>query len=186
MLGLIQVALASISIQVTFNKIDFFSDIGTIYRHCQLEPEILCVVCCPQCFKEYSMGIILLWCTWQCSPWSKPCGAILYVTQHTCNGGIKQIPKYLYTLQLFNSWLTFLLSQPQIDDYLHQTFAKLQNPSNPTACMHDIYDSPAWYSFCHSLLRWVYEQAFTKFTSLRAFYEFLEVLSKYLYWLYQR
>ena len=172
MLGLIQVALASIGIQATFPKINIPADIRTIYTHCHLEPEILRVVCCPQCFKEYSMDIIPLHCTWRRSPRSKPCGAILYVTRRTLNGGMKRIPKCLYTSQSFNSWLTFLLSRPQIDDCLRQTFAKLQNPFDPTARMRDVHDSPAWHSFrpflqssCYHLVFAIYIDWFNPFTN---------------------
>ena len=170
MLGLIQVALVPIGIQATFNKIDIPADIRTIYARCGLEPEIMRVICCPQCFKQYSTGSIPSRCTWRRSPRSKPCGTDLYVTRRTRNG-LKQVPKCLYTSQSFTSWLTFLLSQPQIDDCLRQTFAKLQNPFDPAARMHDVHDSPAWHSFrpflqsCYHLVFAIYIDWFNPFTN---------------------
>ena len=171
MLGLIQIALASIGIEVMLtHKIDIPADIRTIYSRCQLEPEILRVICCPQCFKQYPSDIVPLQCTWRRSPRSKPCGAGLYVARRTCNR-LKQVPKCLYTSQSFDSWLTFLLSRPHIDDCLRQTFAKLQNPFNPAARMYDIQDSPAWLSFrpflqsCYHLIFAIYIDWFNPFTN---------------------
>ena len=123
----------STGIQVTVtNKIGIPADICTVYFHCQLDPEIHHVICCPQCFKQYSAGAVPLRCTWRRSPQSKPCGADLYIQCRTRNG-LQQVPRCLYTSQSFESWLTFLLSHAPIDDCLRQTFAKVQNPFNPTA-----------------------------------------------------
>ena len=105
-------------------------EIRTIYTHFELKPEILCVICCPQCFKQYTTGVVPLQCTWRHSPRSRPCGADLYVARHTHNG-LNRVPKCLYTSQSFDSWLAFLLSRPQIDDCLHQTFANFRIPSIP-------------------------------------------------------
>lgn len=169
--GLIQIALAPMGIKATLSrKINIPADIRTIYTHLQLEPEILRVICCPQCFKQYATGVVPLRCTWRRSPRSRPCGADLYVARQTRNG-LNRVPKCLYTSQSFDSWLVFLLSRHQIDDCLRQTFAKLQNPFNPTARMHDIHDSPAWYSFrpflqsCYHLVFAMYIDWFNPFTN---------------------
>ena len=161
----------STGIQVTVtHKIGIPADIRTVYSHCQLDPEIHRVICCPQCFKQYSAGAVPLRCTWRRSPRSKPCGADLYIQRHTRNG-LKQVPKCLYTSQSFESWLTFLLSRAPIDDCLRQTFAKLQNPFNPTARMHDIHDSPAWNTFrpylrsCYHLVFALYIDWFNPFSN---------------------
>ena len=168
---LIQIVLAPIGIKAILSrKINIPGEIRTIYTHFELKPEILCVICCPQCFKQYTTGVVPLQCTWRHSPHSRPCGADLYVARHTHNG-LNRVPKCLYTSQSFDSWLAFLLSRPQIDDCLHQTFAKLQNPFNPTACMHNIHDSPAWYSFrpflqsCYYLVFAMYIDWFNPFTN---------------------
>ncbi|KAF8164936.1 hypothetical protein B0H34DRAFT_647608, partial [Crassisporium funariophilum] len=146
-LGLIQIALGSTSVLATVtNKINIPADIRTVYSHCQLEPEILRVICCPECFMQYPGPTVApLQCTWRRSPWSRPCRANLYTHRHTRNV-LQQVPKCLYTSQSFESWLIFLLSRAQIDDHLRQTFAKLQNPLNTTR-MHDIHNSPAWNTF---------------------------------------
>ncbi|KAF8229217.1 hypothetical protein L208DRAFT_1109830, partial [Tricholoma matsutake] len=75
---------------------------------------------------------------------SRPCNTDLY-TQHVTSSGLQRIPECLYTTQSLESWLIFLLSHSQIEDHLHQTFAKSQGAFNP-GWMHDIYDSPAWSS----------------------------------------
>ena len=76
--GLIQIVLAPIGIKaILSHKIDIPGDIRTIYTHFELEPEILRVICRPQCFKQYATGIVPLQCTWRCSPHSRPCGADL-------------------------------------------------------------------------------------------------------------
>jgi hypothetical protein len=64
-LGLIQIALASAGIQATVTgKINIPSDIHTLYAHVQLEPDILSVVCCSRCCKQYPTDGIPLQCTY--------------------------------------------------------------------------------------------------------------------------
>lgn len=126
-------------------KIGIPSDIRTVYSHSGLDPEIIRILCCPKCFKQYPTGGVLLKCTWKRSPRSRPCGADLYIQRQTLDGS-KQVAKCLFTTQSFESWLTFLLSRSQIDQGLQQTFAKSQNPHN-AGRMHDIHDSPIWNTF---------------------------------------
>ena len=96
--GLIQIALAPYGIKAILSqKIDIPADIYTIYTHLQLEPDILHVICCPQCFNQYATGAVPLQCTWQPSPCSRPCSADLYVSCQT-HKGLNQVFKCLLKL----------------------------------------------------------------------------------------
>ncbi|KAJ3804073.1 hypothetical protein F5876DRAFT_27538, partial [Lentinula aff. lateritia] len=121
-------------------------DIRTVYKHTQLDPELIRIFCCPSCFTQYPADSTLRKCTWRKSPKSKPCNTDMWTSRHT-KTGLKSIPKCLYTTQGLGSWLKFFLNRPKIDECLSQAFSKLQNP-NPIYQdkMCDIQESPAWQS----------------------------------------
>lgn len=129
------------------------SDVRTLYKHGNLEPELIRTPCCPKCYTQYPGGTLLNHCSWKRSPWAKQCGEELYQHRHTKDGP-KRVPRCLYTSQSFPSWLTWFLSRPRIDECLHQTFTQHQNPPqpHPGRRMYDIFDSPAWESLRGYLL----------------------------------
>lgn len=127
-------------------------DIRTVYSKSGLDPVMIRKMCCPTCYKEYPENTLETTCTWKKSPRSRACGTELWTMSKNSHGS-KQIPRCLFTTQSLGPWLKDLLSRPEIDDCLTQSYAKLMN-LNPVhqQHMHDIQDSPAWQSLRGYLL----------------------------------
>lgn len=147
-LYLIQIALSSSGVNVTFPGIELPSDVRTAYRLYCTEPEVIRTACCPQCFSLIPQPIP--WrCQWKASPRSHPCNTELWKSQNTPSGP-KWVPKSLYTTQSLDSWLQLFLSRKIIEDSLVETFNYHINqpPAAFGATMADIQDSPAWGDLC--------------------------------------
>lgn len=72
---------------------------------------------------------------------SKVCGEKLWTTKST-RGVPRTVPRRLYCMQDFESWLEYLLSQPGIEDLIDKSYT--HQPSQDI--MDSIWDSPAWKS----------------------------------------
>ncbi|KAF9016539.1 hypothetical protein BDZ89DRAFT_1216320 [Hymenopellis radicata] len=127
-------------------SLDIPQDIRTVYLNGELEPEIIRIISCPKCFKPYLLvnGVAPAVCSYKRSVRAKACGTALWKQRHT-RTGTKRVPALLYSTQSFESWLCFMLSRAPIEDCLRDSFAKYQNRP-PLHQMHDVHDSPAWYS----------------------------------------
>jgi hypothetical protein len=112
-----------------------------------LEPDLIRSICCPKCFTLYSLTDCPEICPRRETPKSWPCNASLWATRHRGGHAPRRVPARLYTTQSFESWLTWFLGRPGIEDLLDTSY--IARGAGPT--MHDIYDSPAWKSlgdFC--------------------------------------
>jgi len=104
-----------------------------------IQPQITCYICCPKCFHHYLLGELAKFCTWYKTPWSRLCGEKLWTLRSTCNGS-KLVPRRLYNVQVFSSWLEIFLSCPRIEDLIDQC-CEHQPPD--TGIIYDIWDSLA-------------------------------------------
>ncbi|KAK7013212.1 hypothetical protein R3P38DRAFT_2546354, partial [Favolaschia claudopus] len=125
--------------------IDIPADIRTVHKQ-GLEPDIIRIPCCPTCYKPYTTGTLPDICDWRKSPKAWPCGTVLYKQVENQDGTSKRVPKSLYTMQSFESWLRFFLARPQVEEQLEKSFQAEQIRQNmpQSEIMRDIQDSPAW------------------------------------------
>lgn len=162
-LTLIYLALKGAGFEVvepSWKNIQIPLDIRTVYQRANLEPEIVRIICCPRCFKQYDAHSTQKKCDWKKSPKAQRCGTELWSYRNTKEGH-KRVPKCQYTTTSFWSWLQYFLSCPQIDQCLQQTFHKTQNPNpDPQKKMNDIYDSPFWESIKPGYLHTPYHLVF--------------------------
>ncbi|EKM75724.1 hypothetical protein AGABI1DRAFT_102734 [Agaricus bisporus var. burnettii JB137-S8] len=117
-------------------------DVHTTISSLFLEPHIKRYACCPRCFCQYNAAELPRTCFWKETQRSKACGEKLWITR-TTRRGPRDIPRQLYNVQSFESWLQFLLSRPGVEDLLDLSY---NHEPPPTGLMHDIWDSPAWRS----------------------------------------
>ncbi|PPQ71131.1 hypothetical protein CVT25_004856 [Psilocybe cyanescens] len=151
-LTLIEVALDSSGIKVSFEKITIPRDVRSAYQKYCIDPELTQTVCCPKCFYLYhSETAIPLRCTCKKSPRSRnACNAALFDTRNTAKGP-KSVPQTFYTTQSFQSCLKFFLSREIIETSLEKTLRKnLDHPVPVDGVMCNIQDSPGWRSLYNS------------------------------------
>jgi len=116
-------------------------DLRTAMSNLSIEPNIIRSICCPKCYTKYSLSSMPQICSHRESPRSRRCGEELWTT-HSTRAGPRVVPCRLYSTQDFESWLTYLLSRPGIEDYIDASYAHC--PSLDV--MESIWDSPAWKS----------------------------------------
>ncbi|TFK47905.1 hypothetical protein OE88DRAFT_1614626, partial [Heliocybe sulcata] len=124
-------------------NINMKHDVRTAMSSLSIEPFLHRSVCCPKCFAQYAIGDCPDVCPRKETPQSRACGEVLWTTRHGGNGGSIRCSKRLYTTQSFESWLTWFLSRPGIEDAMDESYSHV--PSGDQ--MHSIFDSPAWRSF---------------------------------------
>ncbi|KZV82543.1 hypothetical protein EXIGLDRAFT_626883 [Exidia glandulosa HHB12029] len=117
-------------------------DVRTAMKHLSIDPVIVRSVCCPKCFASYALDDIPEFCTWRVRRRCRPCGEPLTATRSTRSQGPITVPRRLYSVQSFRSWLEWFLSRPDIEDLLEQSWA--HQPSDDS--MRSTWDSPAWRS----------------------------------------
>ncbi|KZV93892.1 hypothetical protein EXIGLDRAFT_786996 [Exidia glandulosa HHB12029] len=117
-------------------------DVRTAMKHLSIDPVIVRSVCCPKCFASYSLADIPEFCTWRARRRCRPCGERLITTRTTLTQGPITIPRRLYSVQSFRSWLEWFLSRPDIETLLEKSWT--HQPSGDT--MRSTWDSPAWRS----------------------------------------
>ncbi|KZV79464.1 hypothetical protein EXIGLDRAFT_632019 [Exidia glandulosa HHB12029] len=117
-------------------------DVRTAMKHLSIDPVIVRSVCCPKCFASYALDDIPEFCTWRARRRCRPCGEPLTATRSTHSQGPITVPRRLYSVQSFRSWLEWFLSRPDIEDLLEQSWA--HQPSDDS--MRSTWDSPAWRS----------------------------------------
>ncbi|TFK52726.1 hypothetical protein OE88DRAFT_1791307 [Heliocybe sulcata] len=120
-------------------------DVRSAMASLSIEPVLLRSVCCPKCFAQYSLESCPDICPRRETKRSKKCGEHLWTTRNGSNGGPRRCPRCMYTTQSFESWLTWFLSRPGIEDLINESYEH-QSPG-PGGIMHSIRDSPAWQSF---------------------------------------
>ncbi|TFK45356.1 hypothetical protein OE88DRAFT_1788760, partial [Heliocybe sulcata] len=125
--------------------IDIKHDVRSAMATLSIEPVLLRSVCCPKCFAQYSLDTCPDICHQRETRRSKECGEHLWTTRTGSNGGPCRCPRRMYTTQSFESWLTWFLSRPGIEDLIDKSYEH-QSPG-PGGIMRSIRDSPAWQSF---------------------------------------
>lgn len=116
-------------------------DVRTAMNTLSIEPKLSRTVCCPKCFKQYRLDQIPEQCTFRATRRSRVCGELLYTT-HSTRAGPLVVPRRLYNVQNFESWLEYLLCIPGIEDEIDKSYNYRPNPER----MGSIWDSPAWRS----------------------------------------
>lgn len=122
-------------------------DVRSVYKNINVDPEIIRFACCPKCFSLYRLSSVPKVCGWRQSPRSKVCNEKLTKSRRT-HSGPKNVPRCLYNMQSFESWLRFFLMRPGIEDLLDKSIVQSTTyvPGQNTK-MCGIWDSPAWRSF---------------------------------------
>jgi methionyl-tRNA synthetase len=170
MLQIFLVILHSFGCHVDLPSLAIPKDIRTILKQGFLKTKIQRTVCCPSCFFLYPEDAVPAECSWKKSPRARKCGEKLLKNRHT-RRGIKQVPRTYFTTQDFESWLSFFLSRPEIEDYLEQSFQKSKKTFHSGNTMRDISDSPFWQSqlgflrFRYHLIFGIYIDWFNPFTN---------------------
>jgi hypothetical protein len=117
------------------------NDVRTAISSLPIEPRIICSICCPKCYMNYSLHDMLQVCPYKETYRSKRCGERLWMTRIT-KGGPRIVPHRLYSTQDFESWLEFFLSRPGIEDLIDKSYVHQQSSDT----MELIWDSPVWHS----------------------------------------
>lgn len=120
---------------------DWPEDIRTAMRIFDLDPTLLEHVCCTRCFSLYgpfnegttNYDDVPMFCTFQETPSSDPCGAHL-LQQH----GREFRPCSQYFFQPLASWLSWFMSQPNVVRSLHRVVSGMSESSSGR--MDDIWD----------------------------------------------
>lgn len=123
-------------------KVSIPHDVRTAVSTLSLEPNIIRYVCCPKCFCRYSLQGLPETCTWKQTRRSRTCNEPLLVARVTRRGP-RIVPRLLYNVQSFESWLQFILSCPGVEDLVDKSYA---HEISGSGLMFDIWDSPAWRS----------------------------------------
>ncbi|KAF7367760.1 hypothetical protein MSAN_00840000 [Mycena sanguinolenta] len=116
-------------------------DVRTAVAHLSIEPVITRSICCPTCFRAYSLESLPQTCFARKTSGSDPCNTPLWVERQT-RAGRKVVPRRLYSTQNFHSWLSHFLSRPGMEELLRKSHLHRPNPNKMTS----IWDSPAWQS----------------------------------------
>jgi len=116
-------------------------DLRTAMSKLSIEPNIIRSICCPKCYTKYSLSSMPQVCSYKETPRSRKCGEELWTTCST-RAGPRVVPHRLYSTQDFESWLTYFLSCPGVEDHIDVSYT--HRPS--LGVMESIWDSPAWKS----------------------------------------
>ncbi|KAF7372839.1 hypothetical protein MSAN_00489900 [Mycena sanguinolenta] len=116
-------------------------DVRTAVAHLSIEPVINRSICCPTCFRAYSLESLPKICFARKTSGSDPCNTPLWIERQT-RAGRKVVPRRLYSTQNFHSWLSHFLSRPGMEELLRKSLLHRPNPNKMTS----IWDSPAWQS----------------------------------------
>ncbi|KAL1671098.1 hypothetical protein EV122DRAFT_227114, partial [Schizophyllum commune] len=162
---LVTKSLQSANIRVNFTPpLDIPRDVRTLYTRERLNPVIVRTACCPKCFYLYTENI-----PFQCEQKEsrrsrRTCGTELWAIRHTRHGP-KWVPRRMYSVQCFDSWLRWFLSRETIEDALNASYQHAANNTSYGALggagvMRDVWDSPAWRDI-HGPLRSPYHLVFS-------------------------
>ena len=143
-LYLIEVTLCSSGITVKLSGIKLPHNVHIANWLHFSKPKIIQTACYLSCFTLYSHPISWRY-VWKASPRSRVCNTLLWKKKNTSKGH-KWIPQCLYTIQSFDSWLTFFLFHHIIVDSLPKSFDR--QTTHPLAAysadMTNVQDSSAW------------------------------------------
>lgn len=128
-------------ISLPFKSLRIPHDVRTTMKILSIEPLILRSICCPKCFKQYTLESLPAVCLRRETPRSKPCLETLWTVRSTARGP-ERVPRRLYNTQDFENWLEFFLSRPGIEDLIDKSYLHIPKPH----LMTSIWDSPAWKS----------------------------------------
>lgn len=117
------------------------TDVRTAMARLSIEPVIIRSICCPKCFRGYSLANLPQTCLRRETSRSQPCNTPLWAERQT-RAGPKIVPQRLYNTQDFHSWLSHFLSRPGIEELIRKSQQHVPNPDR----MSSIWDSPAWQS----------------------------------------
>ncbi|KAJ7167399.1 hypothetical protein C8R43DRAFT_1161073 [Mycena crocata] len=106
-------------------------DVRTAMKRLAIEPVINRSICCPKCYRAYSLEELPQICLAREAN-SSSCNTPLWVERQTRAG-----PKID-----FPSWLSHFLSRPGMEPLLRKSHLHTPNPNR----MSSIWDSPAWQS----------------------------------------
>ncbi|PPQ99837.1 hypothetical protein CVT24_009631 [Panaeolus cyanescens] len=123
---------------------DIFSlpeDVRTAMLALSLEPNIIRIVCCPKCYKNYREEELPLdrLCTYRETKRSRICNEPLFTTRNT-RSGPKTVPRTRFSIQDFESWLEYFLACPGIEEEIEKSYQHQRNVDRMTC----LWDSPAW------------------------------------------
>jgi len=119
-------------------------DIRTAITNLDIDPVILRSVCCPGCFKQYSLVDFPAVCSWkQRSRCRKLCGESLLATRWTSKWGAVAVARRHYSLQSFDDWLSWFIQRPGIEELLEKSWT-YRPPAD--GVMRSLWDTPAWRS----------------------------------------
>ncbi|KAI5827401.1 hypothetical protein K523DRAFT_391421 [Schizophyllum commune Tattone D] len=144
----VSLRLAGLRVKLT-PSLDIPRDVRTLYARAMLEPVILRTACCPKCFYLYSENIPLRCEQKESRRSRRTCNTELWAIRQTRHGP-KWVPRRLYSVQCFDSWLRWFLSRKIIDDALNMSYQQGLNNAAPNSAlrasgiMRDVRDSPAW------------------------------------------
>jgi len=117
-------------------------NIRTIVTHLNIDPVILRSVCCPACYKQYSLVDLPDVCDWkERSRCKKLCGEPLVTTRWTSKQGAITVARRHYTLQSFDDWLLWFLRRPGMEELLEKSWT-YRPPDD--GVMRSLWDTPAW------------------------------------------
>lgn len=129
------------NITTSFPPLRLPHDVRSAMSALSIEPNIIRSICCPKCLSKYDLNSLPEICLRRETSRAKPCNEELWTTRAT-RGGLRHVPRRLYSTQDFESWLEFFLSRQGIEDIIDKSYAHQRSPD----AMRSIWDSPAWQS----------------------------------------
>lgn len=142
-LGVVGSVLGMITVdEHDFPDLWFPRDVRTIRTHLDLDAIIIRTVCCPSCYCQYNPDDCPEVCTWKRGPKSRPCGEPLLKEVNYRVKGAQRVPRLQYSAQSFDSWLSYFLKRPGIEDHINQSYRSVNQ--DPPSLMRSIWDSPSW------------------------------------------
>ena len=118
-------------------------DIRTIRKDLNVDPLILRTVSCPKCYAQYELADAPDTCTWHQAPAARACGTALFVARTQRVSGAHRVPRLLYNRQCFDTWLSWFLNRPGIEDEIEKSYRSADFV--PPRVMRSIWDSPSWF-----------------------------------------
>lgn len=117
------------------------TDVRTLLRRFDLDPEVTSYLCCPKCYCLYREDVHIDKCVYMAFADSEPCGEPLFETR-SIRGTDHTIAIRKYLHQDFKAWHARLLSRPDIESAIDRTTASARNtPRSADRVVHDILDS---------------------------------------------
>lgn len=147
--------------------------ITTAIKWLEIEPDLIYMSCCINCFAMYSVTKSPKWCTHLISNVpgqldTNPADANTEInfedvqrdptidcnfSEETCGQPLlrffrgKEVPARRYAFQNLSEWLARLYSRPNFEEWLEESLIESRRPLDTTAEVHDIHQSRIWKEF---------------------------------------